>query len=160
MLDSRHATRAETPEAAAVESALAEAGRKGFRLAVIGRACALIAIACFYLAAFRYPNNLYVAGLILATAAVGLAPLGLVGTAWERVGRYALFALDAAVISAILAFAPLSSGDDVPQNLTFLSSRPEYYKVLVAVSILALSPALVLWTGCAASAAWPPLRPG
>jgi adenylate cyclase len=55
--------------------------------------------------------------------------------------------VDAAAASAVLAFAPLSSGGDVPQNLVFLSSRTEYYYVIVATSILALSPALVIWTG-------------
>src|SRR4029453_14410787 len=55
--------------------------------------------------------------------------------------------VDAAAASAVLAFAPLRSGGDVPQNLVFLSSRTEYYYVIVATSILALSPALVIWTG-------------
>ena len=133
-----------------VEPALADAERKGFRLAVIGRTCALVAIAVFYLAALSYPSNIYVAGLTLAISAVGLAPLGLAGSRYERIGRYALFAFDAAAISAMLALAPLSSGGDVPQNLVFFSSRTEYYYVIVAVSVLALSPALVLWTGLCA----------
>ncbi|HEY6381647.1 MAG TPA: adenylate/guanylate cyclase domain-containing protein, partial [Pseudolabrys sp.] len=153
-------SRLEAPESSSVDAALAGAERKGFRLAVIGRTCALVVIGCFYLTALRYPNNIYVATLILTSAALGLAPLGLVGRRYERIGRYALFAFDAAVISAILALAPLSSGGDVPQNLVFLSSRPEHYFVLVAISILALSPALVLWTGLCAvvglagAAAW------
>jgi adenylate cyclase len=85
--------------------------------------------------------------LILATAAVGLATLRLVRSRYERISRYALFTFDAASVSAILAFAPLSSGGDVPQNLVFLTTRTEYYYVVVAISVLALSPALVLWTG-------------
>ena len=144
----------------AVEASLADAERKGFRLAVIGRTCALVPIAFFYLAVYRYPNNLYIAGLIVAVAAVGLAPLALVGGRHERIGRYALFAFDMALLSAILALAPLSSGGDIPQNLVFLSSRGDYYFVVVALSVLALSPALVLWTGLcavvglAAATAW------
>jgi adenylate cyclase len=133
--------------AASVESALTNAERKGFRLAVVGRTCALIAIACFYLEAFRYPNNVFAAVGILSTAALGLVPRGLVGGRYARAARYALFTLDAASASAILALAPLSSGGDIPQNLVFLSSRTEYFYVIVALSILALSPALVLWTG-------------
>ena len=138
------------PDSSAVEAALADAERKGFRLAVIGRTCALVAIAFFYLAALRYPNNIYVATLILTSAAVGLAPLKLIGRRYERIGRYAFFAFDAALISAILALLPLNSRGDVPQNLVFLSNRPEYYFVLVAISILALSPTLVLWAGLCA----------
>ena len=40
------------PGVRTVEAALAEA-TKGFRLAVIGRTCALVAIAFFYLEGFR-----------------------------------------------------------------------------------------------------------
>ncbi|HJQ56376.1 MAG TPA: adenylate/guanylate cyclase domain-containing protein [Vineibacter sp.] len=136
------------PESSAVEAALADAERNGFRLAVVGRTCALVAIAAFYLSVMRYPNNLYVAGAILAIAAIGMASLALIGRRHERAGRYAFFTIDVAAISFMLAFAPLSSGGDVPQNLVFLvSRREEYYFVVVAVSVLALSPALVLWTG-------------
>jgi adenylate cyclase len=84
------------------------------------------------------------------TAAIGLIPVQLVHRRHERLARFALFTFDAAAASAILAFAPLSSGGDIPQNLVFLSSRTEYYYVIVAASILALSPALVIWTGLCA----------
>jgi adenylate cyclase len=134
----------------AAESALADGERKGFRLAVIGRTCALVAVAFFYLGVYSYPNNVYVAGMILLTAAIGLIPLRLIHTRYGRIARFTLFTFDTVTASAILAFAPLSSGGDVPQNLVFLSSRTEYYYVIVATSILALSPALVIWTGLCA----------
>jgi hypothetical protein len=134
----------------AVEASLADAERRGFRLAVVGRTCALVPIAFFYLVVYGYPNNVYIAGLILAAATAGLAPLALVGSSYERIGCYALLAFDAAVLSVILAAAPLSSGDEIPQNLVFLSSRGDYYFVVVAISVLTLSPALVLWTGLCA----------
>ena len=144
--------RTDVPESPAARHALADAERKGFRLAVIGRSCALVAIALFYLATYGYPNNIYVAGLILATAAVGFVPLSLAGSRYERAGRYAFFAFDVAALSAVLALAPISSGGDVPQNLVFQTTRGDYYFVVVAISVLALSPALVLWTGLCAVA--------
>ena len=119
-----------------VEAALAEAERKGFRLAVIGRTCALVAVAFFYLEAFGYPNNVFAAACILFTAALGLVPLGFVGGRYERAARYALFTLDAVSASAIVALAPLSSGGDIPQNLVFHSSRNEYFYAIVALSFL------------------------
>jgi adenylate cyclase len=143
-----------------VEASLADAERRGFRLAVIGRSCALVPIAVFYLIISRYPNNIVLAGVFLAAAAVGLAPLALVGSRLERASRFAIFAFDVATLTAVLAIAPLSTGGDVPQNLVFLSSRGEYYFVVVAISVLTLSPALVLWTGfcavigLAAATAW------
>jgi class 3 adenylate cyclase len=142
--------RTDASHAPSVEASLAEAERKGFRLAVIGRTCALVPIALFYLVIYGYPNNIYVAALILAAAAAGLTPLAFVGSRYERMGRYAFFAFDIAALSALLAFAPITSGGDVPQNLVFLTSRGDYYFIVVAISILALSPALVLWTGLCA----------
>ena len=134
-------------QSTAAEGALVDAERKGFRLAVLGRTCALIASAFFYLAIYAYPNNVYVAGVILLTAAIDLIPLWLIHSRYERIARFVLFTFDAATASAILAFAPLSSGGDVHQNIVFLSSRTDYYYVIVATSILLLSPALVIWTG-------------
>jgi class 3 adenylate cyclase len=134
-------------EAFGVDASLAEAERKGFRLGMVGRSLVLVPIALFYLISNRYPINIYIAALIMTAALVGLAPLALVGGRHERIARFALFAFDVAVLSALLALAPLSSGGDIPQHMVFISSRGEYYFVVVAVSALALSPALVLWTG-------------
>ena len=86
-----------------VDASLANAERLGFRLAVIGRTCALVPIAAFYGATYGYPQNIYIAGLILATAAIGVVPLSfVVGSRYERIGRYAFFAFDIAVLSARL----------------------------------------------------------
>ena len=90
------------------------------------------------------------AALFLVAAAIGLGPLGLVGSRFERVGRVALFVFDMTAISIMLAIAPLSSGGDIPQNFVFSSGRHLYYFVIVALSMLTLSPALVLWTGACA----------
>lgn len=134
----------------AVEIALSDAERGGFRLAVLGRTGALIAIAAFYLLAYRWPNNLVPAAVILAVAVAGLAPLTLIDGRWERAGRFAFFAFDMAAISGLIAFAPLGGGEPLPQNFVFLSGRAEYFYVVVVLSALALSPMLVLWTGLCA----------
>ena len=139
----------ETPTA---DAALAAAERKGFQLAVWGRTGALLLIAVFYLAMYGYPNNLFVGGAILIIVAIGLMPLRLVDTEYEKAARFALFTFDVLTASAILAFAPLSSGGDIPQNLVFLSSRTEFFYIIVATSFLTLSPALVTWTGLCAIA--------
>ena len=143
---------ADQPRSPAAEVSLAEAERKGFRLAVIGRSLALVPIALFYLVIARFPINIGLAGLFLLAAAAGLVPLALVGGRFERAGRYAMFAVDVAILTAVLAIAPLSTGGDAPQNFVFISSRGEFYFVVVAISILTLSPALVLWTGVCAVA--------
>jgi class 3 adenylate cyclase len=80
-------------------------------------------------------------------AVIGLLPLWAVNTRFEIASRFALFAMDALIISTLLAFVPLSSGDDVPQNLVFLTSRVHFYYIVIIASVLTLSPRLVLWTG-------------
>ena len=49
-------------------------------LAVISWTCALVAIAVYYFRVNNWPNNLIPTMLILDVAAVGLAPLALVGS--------------------------------------------------------------------------------
>lgn len=152
MANASDPARTAVDDATAVEVALAVAERKGFRLAVLGRSYALVAFAAFYLVAFPWPNNLAMGTLFLAAAAVGFIPLALVGGRLERPGRFAFFTFDMAAISAVLAFAPLSSGGEVPQNFVFFSGRSLYYFVVVALSVLTLSPAIVLWSGFCAMA--------
>ena len=135
-----------------VDAALTEAERGGFRLAVLGWAGAMTAIAVFYFVTISGPNSIKVPAVAVALACIGLAPLALVGRRGERAGRFAFFAFNVLVVSGLLAVVPISSSGDVPQNFVFFSSRQHYYYVVVAVSVLTLSPALVLWTGLCAVA--------
>jgi adenylate cyclase len=96
-------TRPDERPAAPVEAALADAERTGFRLAIIGRTCALVAIALFYLQVVHFPEGIYIAAPVLASAVIGIAALSLAGSRFERAGRYTSFAFDAAVVSAALA---------------------------------------------------------
>jgi adenylate cyclase len=127
--------------------ALALAQRRGFQLAVIGRSIAVTALAFVFLAGYHYPANLQIWAGTLLLALGGLMALGTLGRPLEQTARYVFFAVDAGLVSALIAFAPLSSGDDIPQNLVFLTSRVHYYYLVIAASILTLSPRLVLWTG-------------
>jgi adenylate cyclase len=129
------------------ESALADAQRKGFRLAIVGRTIAISALAFVFLASYHFPINIAIWFFTLALALSGVMALKTAGTRLEDLARYAFFSLDVALVSAIIAFAPLSGGDDIPQNLTFFTSRTQFYYVVIAASILTLSPSLVLWTG-------------
>ena len=127
-----------------VDAALTEAERGGFRLAVLGWAGAMTAVTVFYFVTISGPNSIKVPAVAVALACVGLAPLALVGRRGERAGRFAFFAFNVLVVSGLLAVVPISSSGDVPQNFVFFSSRQHYYYVVVAVSVLTLSPALVL----------------
>jgi hypothetical protein len=132
-----------------VDAALTEAER-GLPAgrARLGRA--MTAIAVFYFVTISGPNSIKVPAVAVALACIGLAPLALVGRRGERAGR-CLLRINVLVVS-LLAVVPISSSGDVPQNFVFFSSRQHYYYVIVAVSVLTLSPTLVLWTGLCAVA--------
>ncbi|MGP4670264.1 adenylate/guanylate cyclase domain-containing protein [Agrobacterium pusense] len=127
--------------------ALGRAERAGFKIAVGGRTIAILLIAIAYLLSYYFPINLAIFGMTAVIALGGLTTLKAIGTKYERHARYVLFAFDASVVTVLLAFVPLSSGGHVPQNLVFLTSSMQHYYLVVAASVLTLSPPLVLWTG-------------
>ena len=132
---------------AAIDVALREAERKGFRLAIVGRSVAASVFAVSYLLTHHFPTNLYVLIGTVGLIIVGIAALLAVGTRYERPARFLLFAFDAMVITALLAVAPLSSGDVIPQNLVFFTARVQYFFIVIAAAALTLSPLLVIWAG-------------
>ncbi len=127
--------------------ALDRAERAGFKIAVAGRAVAIMLIAVAYLLSYYFPINIAIFAMTTVIALGGLTTLKATGTTVEKHVRYVLFAFDASVVTVLLAFVPLSSGGHVPQNLVFLTSSVQHYYLIVAASILTLSPPLVLWTG-------------
>ncbi|MHC2459757.1 adenylate cyclase [Rhizobium leguminosarum] len=136
---------ASTPDM--IETALSGAERTGFKIAAIGRTIAITLIALAFLPSYYFPINLGIFAITLAIACIGLTSLAAIGTRNEISARFALFAFDASVVTVLLAFVPLSSGGKIPQNLVFLTSSVQYYYVVVAASVLTLSPPIVIWTG-------------
>lgn len=130
-----------------IETALSGAERTGFKIAAIGRTIAITLIALAFLPSYYFPINLGIFAITLAIACIGLTSLAAIGTRNEISARFALFAFDASVVTVLLAFVPLSSGGKIPQNLVFLTSSVQYYYVVVAASVLTLSPPIVIWTG-------------
>lgn len=127
--------------------ALRKAERAGFRIAVLGRTVAVMALALSFLLSYYYPINLGIFGITTLIALAGLTSLAAIRTHYEKPARFALFAFDASSVTVLLAFVPLSSGGDIPQNLVFLTSSVQHYYLVVAAAVLTLSPPLVLWTG-------------
>ncbi len=127
--------------------ALRKAERAGFRIAVLGRTVAVMALAISFLLSYYYPINLGIFGITTLFALAGLTSLAAIRTRYEKPARFALFAFDASSVTVLLAFVPLSSGGEIPQNLVFLTSSVQHYYLVVAAAVLTLSPPLVLWTG-------------
>ena len=130
-----------------IEHALSGAERTGFKIAAIGRTVAVSLIALAFLPSYYFPINVGIFSITLVIALIGLTSLAATGTRFETRARFALFAFDATVVTVLLAFIPLSSGGNVPQNLVFLTSSVQYYYVVIAASVLTLSPPIVIWTG-------------
>ncbi|WP_082478387.1 adenylate/guanylate cyclase domain-containing protein [Rhizobium sp. Leaf386] len=130
-----------------IEQALDGAERTGFKIAAIGRTVAVSLIALAFLPSYYFPINVGIFAITLTIALIGLSSLTTTGTRYERRARFALFAFDSTVVTVLLAFIPLSSGGNVPQNLVFLTSSVQYYYVVIAASVLTLSPQIVIWTG-------------
>lgn len=131
----------------AIDIALDHAERQGFAYAMLGRTVAIGTLAVFSFWGYHFPINVAVFTATLAVALVGLMALLAARSRFERAARLAVFTFDPILISALLALAPLSSGDDIPQNLVFLTSRVQNYYVIIAASVLTLSPKVVIWTG-------------
>ncbi|MBB3527034.1 adenylate/guanylate cyclase domain-containing protein [Rhizobium sp. BK456] len=134
---------------AAGERTLERTQRAGFVLAVLGRTVAVALLAFAFLWGYHYPTNVVIFAFTFCLAVAGLLALTTVNTRFESAARYLFFAMDAILVSLILVYAPLSSGDNIPQNLAFLTSRVQYYYVVIAASVLTLSPGLVISTGTA-----------
>jgi len=131
----------------ATATALSQAEGTGFKIAVIGRTAAVTMIAVVYLLSYYFPINIAIFAITGTIALGGLTPLAAIGTRFEKPARFALFAFDSSAVTILLAFVPLSSGGNIPQNLVFLTSSVQHYYLVVAAAILTLSPPLVLWTG-------------
>lgn len=114
---------------------------------MVGRTIAVMLIAVAYLLSYYFPINVGIAAITALIALGGLTSLAAVGTRYERHARYAVFTFDTVAVTVLLAFVPLSSGGDVPQNMVFLTSSVQHYYIIIAAAVLTLSPPLVLWTG-------------
>jgi adenylate cyclase len=137
----------DAPSVEPTTAALDTAERKGFRLAVIARSLAIMIIGLAYLIYLQAPANIYAFSGTVGITLIGLTSLFAVGTRYEKTARFILFGFDTAIITALLAFVPLSDGGQVPQNLVFMTARVQYYYIMIAAAMLTLSPKLVIWAG-------------
>ena len=129
------------------------AADEGLRLALLGRGVALC-VASVWPAIFS-ASGLYVAGLLILSAGLGLAYRRIVGTASDKPAyRYAIFTADILLVGAVFAFLPLSTSEVVPQLIAFRAYGIYYFLPVLGAAALTLSPGLLLWCGGAIAATW------
>lgn len=147
-----------TREAADADARLAEAERRGLRLAIACQTTTLAAGLVWLVAAYlaigqapSLPGIAALAGFILFGALVHR----LAGADRDRPWtKYVALGGPVAGVCLILVLMPLSTGGDVPQVVAFRSYGIHLLVPLVAFAVLSLSWRLVLFTGAVAVAGW------
>ena len=134
------------------------AERQGLKLAVLCRTLVVGIGAAWYTVgplSIGATPNLAALATVLAFFVAGVLFLLAIGTRWDHpVLKYAFFSADMFGAFALITAMPLNSGGDASQILVFRAYGIYYLFPLVALSTLALSWRLVVWTGFTAVSAW------
>jgi class 3 adenylate cyclase len=139
-----------------VPADLDAAERQGVVLAILLRTLVLLAVFVLQLIGSTYSGNKI--GMLIVGVFVGLGGLHLllIQSGLElRWHRLVFLTIDFAGLAAAAVLTPLTAAGDVPQILLFRSYGAELLALLVALSVLTLTPATVLWAGtCAIAMLW------
>ncbi len=137
-----------------IAAALAKEEQRGLAFAIRGRLLALAAIELWLLAAIHERWALFFHLWLAALGLLGVLQLWLLGRGYYARLRFAFAALDGILLAFILlAPNPLLSVQP-PPALVLRYANIVFVFVLLAGAALSYSPALVLWTGLSAVAAW------
>lgn len=146
---------ARPPSDPALGAAFLRAEREGLRLVVVSRTLVMAAVGTWLMLEFPQVEVLWTLGLVAAFAALGLLPWWQIQRHPRR--RWLLFAFALAdvlvVAAAVLVPNPLLAHPP-PLPLLLRTGGFVYFFLLIAMTGLMTSPALTLWTGLCAAAAW------
>ena len=127
----------------------------GLKFAVIGRLVALLILALWQAAISQAPFYFYYDALIALFAVSGLLQVAVsrMGGHW-RILLFVLVLVDAALMTVALVF-PNPLADEAPSPAMFYHfPKFGYFYLLPVLSLLSLSPPLILWAGVAACIGW------
>ena len=144
--------------AAASESRLLQAERKGLRLAILCRTIALGAGLIWYVGVSLltgFAPSPWGVTALLGLLVFGIANLVVIGTPLDRWWlKFAIYGVDILGICALFAIVPASRGDDIPQIVAFRAYGIYYLFPMIALACLSLSWRLVIWTGVMVVVGW------
>ena len=152
-------TKPNSPEAEEQNTEILATFRKaeqdGLKLAIKGRLVAIVLLVLWLL----WSRGLGPAVEILVVggtfAALGLFHFRIIATRWDKSwSKYVFLGLDVAILSILVAIAPVEPRVDLPQEFIFRFNIFYYYFLFVAIAGLSLSPGLVLWAGVVGSIGW------
>ena len=136
-------------------STFRKAEQDGLKLAIKGRLVAIVLLVLWLLWSRGLgpaPEILVVGGTF---AALGLFHLRIIATRWDKSwSKYVFLGLDVAILSTLVALAPVEPRVDLPQAFIFRFNIFHYYFLFVAIAGLSLSPGLVMWAGVIGSIGW------
>jgi adenylate cyclase len=137
-------------------SALAAEERAGIRLATFARLGALAIIASWVATRAVGPARFYYLAIIGLFALIGLGQLVLSRRPGRgaRAGAYGLILLDMVVLTIALVVPNPMAPEGWPAAMQLRLDNFDFFYVLIGLAVLGFSPALALWAGIAAAAAW------
>ena len=140
---------------AEIQATFQNAEQVGLKLIIKGRLLAILLVVLWKLwsrGMTLAPEVLLIGGIF---AALGLFHFWIIATRWNRVWlKYVFLGLDVAILSALVAIAPVEPRVDLPQAFIFRFNIFPYYFLFVAIAGLSFSPRFVLWAGVAGSIGW------
>jgi adenylate cyclase len=136
--------------------ALAAEERAGIRLATFARLGALAIIGFWVATRAGGPAGYYYLSIIALFALIGLGQLLLSRRPGRgaRVAAYGLTLLDMVVLTIALVVPNPMAPEGWPAAMQLRLGNFDFFYVFIGLAVLGFSPALALWAGIAAAAAW------
>ncbi len=138
-----------------IEATFLQAEQTGLKLAIKGRLVAIVLMGIWLASTRGSDRSIDFIAVATLFAVLGMIQFALIGTHFNRPWhKYLFLFLDAALLSVLVAIAPVIPSADLPQSFIFRVNIFPYYFLLLAISAFSFSPGLVLWAGFVGSAGW------
>ena len=140
-----------------LKHAFQNAELEGLKLALKGRALALIILGVWFIftRSADLERSLMFAALFGGFFALGAVHHWLVGSHFDRPWlKFVMMSVDVLALSFIVATQPIFETIDVPQAMTYRNNGFPFYFVFLGVAAFTFSAWLVLWTGVIGAASW------
>ncbi|MEH6652443.1 MAG: adenylate/guanylate cyclase domain-containing protein [Motiliproteus sp.] len=132
-----------------------KAEQDGLRLAIKGRLVAIVLLVLWLMWSRGMGPAIEILIVGGTFAVLGLFHFNIIATRWDKPwSKYAFLGLDVAILSILVAIAPVEPRVDLPQAFIFRFNIFYYYFLFVAIAGLSFSPGLVLWAGVVGSIGW------
>jgi len=138
-----------------VETTFLEAEQVGLKLAIKGRFVAIAAVELWLLVSrsSEWAPAFLAAGALFA--GLGVLHYLIIGSRHDRPWvKYVFITVDIVLLSAAIAYAPLTDAVGLPKVIVFRFNLFPYYFLIIAVAAFSFSPGMVLWAGVAGAFSW------